>query len=130
MPVVTHIDPEARLRKHAISGPLTVQVLQDALTDVYADQAYDPTMAALWDLREATIDLSPDEVRKIADFVAPRWGGGRAAIVVANEHAFGMARMYELLLSEQARGDVMVFRSIADAAAWLEAEVPPDVPPP
>jgi hypothetical protein len=45
--------------------------------------------------------------------------GSRMAVVARNDEAFGLARMYEML-----RGDtpveIVVFRSMPEAEAWLE----------
>jgi len=125
MAVSTHVDRKAKLRKHTVSGSLTLPVLQGILRDVYAHPDYDPTLNVLWDLRDAVVEFSSEDVRQLTDAVGSYWQGARAAIVATNEFAFGMARMYEMVMSEKSSGDVMVFRSLAEAEQWLGVDESP-----
>lgn len=108
-----HIDPARRLIRVSLSGPVSVQRLALARGRVAADPAYDPGFALLVDLSDA--DLTPlvgDTLRQHARHPPT---AGRMAIVVSSDLAYGMARMYELA----SPGEVVVFRSRADAEAWL-----------
>lgn len=77
----------------------------------------------LVDLREAVIDISPDEVRRLAEQVGRtlRQSGPRApvALVTATPVDFGMLRMYQTHTEIEGSSAINVFQSIADAEAWL-----------
>ncbi|UCG50517.1 MAG: hypothetical protein JSW58_09920 [Candidatus Latescibacterota bacterium] len=82
-----------------------------------------PNMNALWDLRDADVSsFSSPAVERLAEFVSTQWGTGgksRAALVVLQDLAFGLSRMYEILLGGRTSSDVQVFRDYAEALEWV-----------
>ena len=78
---------------------------------------YRPGMNHLIDLREAKLAPEPAELRHLVS-EDPFDGGGRRALLVADDLLYGMGRMYEML-AEQRRIAFRPFRSLADACAWL-----------
>jgi len=122
MSITTHIDETLGLRTHTASGELTFTHLREVLEDVYSDPELVQRMNVLWDLRDATPRITAEEVNKLAEFVGSGWGASsknRAAIVVSRDFGFGMARMYELLLSNKTSNSIMVFRDLDEAKTWL-----------
>lgn len=124
MELETHIDAEAGIRCHRITGPLDVGAIADAVRELRARADYDPSMPALWDLREAEVRVTAEEVRGLADVVA---GLGRppvrTALVVSRQAAYGLARMYDQLVESRAARQGGVFYSLEEAAAWLGVEL-------
>jgi hypothetical protein len=54
--------------------------------------------------------------------VAVHWataGKSKAALVVSGDFEFGLSRMYEIFLESKTSNDVMVFRDIQKAMAWV-----------
>jgi hypothetical protein len=123
MLITTRLDPGAGLRVHVITGRLTYAEVRDTLEELYAGPDFDPTMNALWDMREAvTTDISSDDVRKVAQLVRGRPPIGvssRVALVVSRDADFGMARMYEAQLDGASQSGLRVFRDIDEATAWV-----------
>ena len=77
------------------------------------------------DYRESDFStLSTLQVRAIAQSIiqlAPQIGDGRCAIVVSKNVDFGMARMWEAIVSESVAFRFRVFRSMDDAVEWIAA---------
>ena len=125
MNIQTRIHPELRLREQKIEGAIDVPGLQKSLAAFYQLEDYDPDMDSLWDLTEADFrGVKTEEVRALAEMVSKQWGAdgqSRAALVVAQDLGFGLARMYEILLSVLDSPNVKVFRSMEEAKDWLEA---------
>jgi len=128
MPITTSIDSRTGLRMHVATGTLTPDELEDALKDAYRRSDYRPEGNSLCDLREAGADgFSGAEIRHIVGTVLEHRGapsGTRTAIVVARDLNFGLARMFAHQLEAKSHSDVMVFRDIDEAMAWLEGESP------
>ena len=81
----------------------------------------------LIDARQATPDVTPQEVRLIVDLVraeARRKVLGPTAVVVSTELAFGMLRMLEQLVEDVAL--IRPFRDYAAAVEWLATQSGPD----
>lgn len=123
MPITTDFDPDTGLRVHVMTGRLTYAEVRDTLEELYARPDFDPTMNALWDLREAVLtDISSDDVRKIAQLVRGRPPIGvssRVALVVSRDADFGMARMYGAQLDGAAQSGFRVFRDVDEATTWV-----------
>jgi hypothetical protein len=91
-----------------------------------ADDAWQYGM--LYDSREDTSAPSSADLRAVVDVVGrhiaqlgPR---GPVAIVTSQPMNYGMARMYSTL-GEPVHINVEVFRELADAEAWLDAQMGP-----
>lgn len=124
MAIRTEAEPDAGIRRHIVTGALTLDDLRAELESVYLQPALQ-RLASLWDVREARIDMTSAEMRQIADFIGKRWrpaGSVRAALVVSQDYNFAMSRMLEMLLEGRSANEVMVFRDIDAAEAWLKEE--------
>ena len=80
------------------------------------------------------VDLSnPDRMRQLAGVASSSdspQGGERLAIVAPTDLTFGLARMYETHRTLQSRStrSVGVFRTLAEALAFLEVKGTPEMP--
>jgi len=123
MKITTEIDKKAGLRKHKVTGDLTVESLLAELGKIYSGPDFQTDMDVLWDLRDAKFQsVSSAEVQRVSDFVAAHWGTGgksRAALVVSRDFEFGMTRMYEIFLESRSSVRVRVFRDLDKALKWI-----------
>jgi hypothetical protein len=110
------------------TGVLTPDELENALLDAYRRPDYRPEGNSLCDVREAGVGAFTGEgVRRVVDTVLKHRGappGTRTAIVVGRDLTYGLARMFEQQLEAESPSDVMVFRDMDEAMAWLEGEPP------
>lgn len=128
MKITTEIDKKRSLRKHSIEGDIEVLKLKESLEQYYKTDQYDPSMNSLWDLREANFNnVQTQEVNTLAEMVSRLWGkssNSKSALVVSKDLAFGISRMYEILLSTlNSPKTVAVFKSMDEAKSWLETEI-------
>ncbi len=128
MPINTSIDSGTGLRTHVATGTFTLDELQTELRDAYNRSDYRPEANSLCDLREAgAVTFTGEEIRSVVDTVLEHRGappGTRTAIVVTRDLSFGLARMFARQLEAKSHSDVMVFRDMDKATAWLEGESP------
>ena len=78
--------------------------------------------AELIDARGATTDITTAQVRRLVQRAADMLRNvdlGPTAIVTTNDVAYGMARMYSILV-EGVGANTEVFRDMASANAWLQ----------
>ena len=126
MPITVDRDEKRRLITATATGRLTVDEGYRFLEEHWVTAGAD--YAILLDAREMIVDQTASDVRTLVSRVERHSDTVRApfAIVVGaditDDHAFGMARMYEMLLETAGISRVSVFRSVADAEAWLGIE--------
>lgn len=124
MPISYRIDSKRQLILTRAWGVLTDAELLAHKERLLHDAAFDPRMPQLSDVREIErLDVTAAGVRAMVAHDAAnseRRNGHRMALVVPMDEAFGMARMYELMGQGQ-DGGVGVFRTLAEAEAWLAA---------
>jgi hypothetical protein len=125
MPIETYYDGEHHLWTHRVRGAFGPQEVAAAQRRIYAAPDHDPDVAVLWDLTAADAGpLSAADMRWMVDLSRPFWqrmGRGKSAIVSPRDREYGMARMYQTLAQEAPRR-LRVFRSAAEALAWLGEE--------
>lgn len=108
----------------AVDGSELVARNREALDDA----RFPGVEAQLCDMEEVdSFEITREQIRRIVELdleaaaVAP--GCDRVAIAAAEDLIFGFARMYEMTLDGRVPGwEVGVFRTRADAVAWLEVE--------
>lgn len=120
MPVHAHIDWDDGLILFTVRGPLSRADMESALTSVYKDTERSLPSTYLWDLREAEIDWSGEQVKEFVYWVLAHRPAGtsRNAVVASNDLQFGLARMYEALISE-IPANLSVFRDMDEAREWV-----------
>ena len=123
MPLHWTVHPSGRFAVLSVSDPYTFEEWgTTVLAMVAATSAVNPKMSLLVDRREAT-PPTPEEVKQMVRFFEGNrfaLSGRSAAVVVADDAGFGMARMIELRSRlELPDGSIRVFRSCDDAVVWL-----------
>lgn len=120
-----HIDPQNRFLVVTVEGTYSLAEFKETLDDITGSDQFPPDIDVLWDLR--TMDFGSINVsfwRTMIDVVRqyPERGDALAVHVVDGDFAFGMLRMYLILLGLDetiAHRKTHVVRSYADAEAWL-----------
>jgi hypothetical protein len=122
MPIQYEIDRGRRLLRAVSVGRVDAEAVRDYLRRIENDSEYDPSFDGIIDVRGATADVSPDDIRDIAELVRrrPVEATGRRAVLVSSDEHFGLMRMFEAYTS---RGPTRyrVFRDPDEANAWLES---------
>ena len=120
MAVDAHIDWDDGLILFTVRGPLLRADMEAALSSVYADAERSLPSTYLWDLREAEIDWSGEQVKEFVHWVLANRpeGTSRNAVVASSDLHFGLARMYEALTSDLPV-NLSVFRDMDEARAWV-----------
>ncbi|MBX7206834.1 MAG: hypothetical protein K1X78_00865 [Verrucomicrobiaceae bacterium] len=92
--------------------------MEDFVTDMARQGT--TTFSKLLDARAATTDISAHDVQQIVGILERMAKGeklGRAAIVVADNVSYGMARMMSALI--EGTVSIHAFREIKEAEEWL-----------
>lgn len=119
MPWSYDIDSERRFIQTRFFGVITLEDAESFYRASKADPRFDPMFAELIDLTDADSTQFPTgKIRERAD-AAPKITA-RRAIVVSNDLAFGLARMYSTYVDINGGALVNVFRDRAEAMSWLE----------
>jgi hypothetical protein len=124
MPISYRIDVDRQRVLTRAWGVLTDDDILLHKARLLADPAFRPGMRQLSDI--SGIDRLAVTAAGVQAMVAhdakhaARLQGSRLALVVPADASFGMARMYQSLGDGNAEG-VGVFRTIAEAEAWLDA---------
>ena len=123
MPISYRIDVARDLILTTGSGTLSDADIVGLKEQLAQDRDFKPGMRELSDLRSIDrLDATAAGVRNMVQLDARESGkvrSHRLALVVSQEVAYGMARMYQAL-SEPHIGGVAVFRDIDEARAWLD----------
>lgn len=111
---------EAGLTSLSVSGSFHLSDLRDTLSELYEALPPELPKRFLWDLREAEIEWSAEEIRQSSDWVRENRqpGKGKTAVVVRRDFHFGLARMYEVFSSDLPV-EFVVFRDLEAATAWV-----------
>jgi len=125
MHVTTSINKKDNLRIHKVTGSILFDELMDELKAIYTQPDFNPEMNTLWDLCDADVSSFPsDQVQHIQSFVSQYWGGSgksRSALIVSDDVAYGLSRMYEILSEGKTAGKIMVFRDYEEASNWVRS---------
>ncbi|HVO35497.1 MAG TPA: hypothetical protein VMT21_08035 [Gemmatimonadales bacterium] len=118
MPADYRIDASERIVYCRAWGVLTNHDLETHRAALYADPAFRPDLAQLYDFTAVTkLEITADALRNLAETTrfSPT---ARRALVASTDLAFGMARMYSLMTQFEF---VEVFRDEASAMRWLRS---------
>jgi hypothetical protein len=119
MPISYHIDPTRQIVRTTATGTLTDDDIMDMKRRLAADAAFRPGMRELSDVRAVTeLQVTPFGVRRMLALDAEQAARHQLAIVACQDEVFGMARMYELLSTDEP-SPIGVFRTYDEAATWL-----------
>lgn len=122
MPISYRIDTARSLVVSVAAGVVTDDELLDHQQRLRDDPAFQPWFRQLFDFRQGTTNLVTGRgVRQLA--VAPAFGkGSKRALLVDQDAAFGLARMFQTLREDQQEEEISIFRDEAAALAWLGIE--------
>lgn len=104
-----------------VTGDVQSQQVVEKLSSLINDPSYRPGLNGLVDLRRSTTHSSTEDVRHIAELLIAsreRIGQSRTAIVVADELAFGLTRMFEAY-AEDSSINTRIFWNMDEAYDWL-----------
>ena len=127
MPFHSVIDASRRLVITTATGELSGEEGLACCLGLKERVDFDPAFNQLLDFTPATrFDATPDQLQTIA--AQPLFSpASRRAIVATNPTIFGLSRMFESYRSICDVGEqVMVFREMRDALAWLDEAPKPD----
>lgn len=117
------VDRNGAFTRVTAEGRLSAETLAETISELAENGSGGRGADMLWDLRTARLgEISAPEVRRLASIVASRCGkchGRKAAILVGDDAAFGVGRMWELLTEDDLPIESRVFRSLPAAEAWL-----------
>ena len=118
-------DPVRRMRVATFTGTITDDELLHSYGELTSRPDYDATLNDLVDMSGVErLDVSSEAVRQLVqlyNLVDPDDVVPRTAIVAAQDHVFGMARMYQIL-REGAPDIIRVFRDRDEAERWVAGE--------
>lgn len=119
MPAFYKIDKERRLVLSSAVGVFNLEEAQSHQERLIFDPDFDPRYSQLLDFTHVTqFDLTAVDVRKLAVrniFSAD----SRRAILVPNDLAFGLGRMFEILREAAGEHGIRVFRGLDEALDWV-----------
>jgi hypothetical protein len=122
MDVTRTLDPEKNILYTIVTGQITLAEVHADMMRITAVPGYTPDMPGIVDMRQATVGLTTDELRQIADTVksSPKViSGARRALLVATDLMYGLYRMFAAYASDGST-EYRVFRDEKQALAWLE----------
>jgi hypothetical protein len=118
MPIISNIDHERR-EIHAIAvGPVSYADVKDHIAQ--ERRGHGLPYREFIDARGSGPNISPAEVRRIVELLrdlSRESQLGRTAVLVSSDYAFGVARMFEMLLEDVF--ELRAFRDEQEARAWL-----------
>ncbi len=107
------------------TGVVTYHEEVQVVLDVVGDPRMERDARFLVDRTRASMAATPEDVMPHIRLIGEnleRFGSPRVANVVTADHDFGMIRMLEMRSEPNIDHDMMVFRSLDEACAWLEIE--------
>ena len=123
MTIETRIDREKRLRTHVLRGAGSFSDIKHYLQDLFPAEGFDPTIPAVWDVRETIFSgITQDEVKDLAYFLRDHWAAKyqrKMAVVTAGDFHFGLSRMLEQFTGPSAEGKFRTFRDLPPALEWI-----------
>ena len=119
MPAFYKIDKDRRLVLTTAWGVFTYADALSHQRKPTEDPDFDPRFSQIADFTQVTqFDVTDDDVHRFAQssIFSPV---SRRAILMPNEAAFGLGRMYEILRGFEGEKGIRVFRTIEEALEWV-----------
>jgi len=121
MSIEFYFDSGKKIFRGKIENSFSLEEFERAIREMAAADDVTLRCPRLWDL--CNLDFSAFDTAAVRQIVEvrknyPEQEETRIALVVSDDLGFGMARMYELLLSGLPQ-HIMVFRTEEDAEKWL-----------
>ena len=116
------LDSLATVAQGKSTGPLGVEQILVAIDELTAALEDRPDLIHFfWDLTEAELNLSTDEISRIVTYAqntTRRREGGRSVYLVSNELSYGIMRMYQAFRARN-HDNTGVFMDRDEAMQWL-----------
>src|SRR5262245_31358705 len=113
------IDPERRLVRRTVRGPMTEAEAWELAGHLRAHPHFRPDYDELFDMRDATVEQVTSKTVWDLAWRSPLFlPTARRAAVVSNDVDFGIMRMLELASGDRS-GEMRVFRDMESAERWL-----------
>ena len=132
MEIVQESLPEERCTVFTVTGQVELQEIMNTISAWYQEGM---TRNVLWDLRGADLScITSRQLQKMAAHVetfAHQARGGRTAMLMSGDEAFGLGQMYEVMTGLGAHPtEHRVFYSRREAFFWLTEtpKAPPRAP--
>ena len=120
MPITFRIDKKSGVVFTTMEGNVSISEIIDGLKGLMNHPDFSPGFNGLVDMRNSTVNSTPEEVRRIAELMTgqrEKIGMSRSAVVVSKDVIFGMARMFQVF-AEQSSIKTELFRDINEAARF------------
>jgi hypothetical protein len=119
MPVCYKIDKDRRLVITTGYGVVTRQDIEDHQRSLWTDPDFSCTFSQLADFsRMARTELNAVDMHSFAKrnvFAS----NARRAVIVPNDVAFGLARLFEILRGSKGENGIRVFRTVEEGFVWI-----------
>ena len=119
MPISYKIDHENRRVHTDCEGIVTYEDFRAHMNAEEGSPA--ASYSEIFNCMDATTNITPDQIRRLAaerEAVAERRKAAPVAVIAANDHLFGMLRMFDILT--EAIRPMQVFRTVEAAERWLD----------
>jgi hypothetical protein len=121
MPVTYQIDAASGIIRTRCVGAVTLEEVIAHFRDLIRDPDCPRRLDVLLDLTEETSLPESEEIRIVAYEISrlrERVEFGMCAVAACRDALYGMLRMFQVF-TEELFGETWVFRSLAEAEAWL-----------
>jgi hypothetical protein len=125
MHVVRTIDQDKHAVYSTVTGEITMEEIRADMVRLAAEPLYSPDMPGIVDMRNATAQLTTDELRQITDALkqSPRVvSRTRRALLVGSDMAEGLYRLFATLAAD-GRTEYRVFRDEGMARDWVDEAI-------
>jgi hypothetical protein len=119
MPVCYKIDKDRRLVITTGYGVVTRQDIEEHQRSLWMDPDFSCTFSQLADFsRMARMELNAVDMHSFSkrNIFAP---DARRAVIVPNDVAFGLARLFEILRGSKGENGIRVFRTVEEGFVWI-----------
>lgn len=123
MSIRTRLLDPPRIAVSVVKGSLTKEDLLGFRADVARDLGNDASHRLLFDVRRVDgFPITSDQLRSFAGFgIGKLRRFTHIAILVPDDLAYGMARVYQAYARRYEAGTLRIFRDSGEAWAWIQA---------
>ena len=122
MPTFFKIYKDRGLVMSTVSGVVTIADALAHRQNLRKHPDFDPNFSQLVDLSNVTkIELSREDVERFAQETIFSLNSRRAALATS-DHAYGLARMFEVLRESKGEEGLRIFRNLDEALDWVVAK--------
>ena len=121
MPIDLHYDREKNILYVTIGEQITQEEFSKAIEKITHSDEFPPDVPTLWDLRTGDFTTADSSLTTLFIEIRkkhPERGKAKIALIVSDDLAFGMSRMYELKAFDLPQ-EMRVFRDYAEGEQWI-----------